>query len=131
MFTYWKIPYESTWGNPRSSDLTDVSPKDFFSLAESLHCENSPVTGEMMLEYMVERKREAIFKSVSLENVIRMAYDRLCSRYGEVVEIEHLRPSVFANGSAATIRRRQWLWREKWSSHTSLFLKRYIPIGGR
>ena len=30
----------------------------------------------MMLEYMVERKREAIFKSVSLENVIRMAYDR-------------------------------------------------------
>lgn len=29
MFTYWKTPYESTWGNPRSSDLTDVSPKDF------------------------------------------------------------------------------------------------------
>ena len=76
MFTYWKTPYESTRVNPRSSDLTDVSPKDFFSLAESLHCENSPVTGEMMLEYMVERKREAIFKSVSIENVIRMAYDR-------------------------------------------------------
>ena len=91
MFTYWKVPDELTWCDPPSSDLTDVSPKDFSSLANLLHCENSPVTGEMLLEYMVEHKRDAIFKSVSIEDVVRMAYDRFIRSSHDLSGDEYLR----------------------------------------
>lgn len=76
MFVYWKIPYELTVCEPANSDLNNISAKNFSKLTYSLGSINAPVSGEKLLEYMAEYPRDEIFNSVSLEDVIRMAYDK-------------------------------------------------------
>lgn len=90
MFRFWKIPYELTRGSQPEADFGNISAKEFASFANSLHCSNVSVTGEDLLKYMIEYKRADIFKSVSLEDIICMAYDKFIRKAGNLAGNEYL-----------------------------------------
>jgi hypothetical protein len=106
MFRFWKIPYELTWCNQPEADFGNISAEEFASFADSLHCSNVSVTGEDLLKYMIEYKREDIFKSVSLEDIICMAYDKFIRKAGNLAGNEYLYWVSFHNMKHRPLRSR-------------------------